>query len=144
MAREGPAREHPTKLSSLAVALATIIIHDLFRTDDRDPNKVASSSYLDLGPLYGHNEDQQKTIRTYKDGRIKPDAFTEPRLLGQPPGVPAVLVCFNRFHNYVVEQLAEINENSRFSIPDSIPPGDKNYEKAVEKRDNDLFQTGRL
>lgn len=144
MAREGPAREHPTKLSSLAVALATIIIHDLFRTNDRDPNKVASSSYLDLGPLYGHNEDQQKTVRTYKDGKLKPDAFTELRLLGQPPAVPALLVCFNRFHNYVVEQLALINENLRFSIPAGILPGNKDYDKAVAKRDNDLFQTGRL
>lgn len=125
--------------------MATIIIHDLFRTDDIDPNRHLSSAYLDLGPLYGHNADQQATIRTYQDGKIKPDAFTESRLLGQPPGVCALLISFNRFHNYAVGQLALINENGRFSIPASVDPANKDaYRKAQAKRDNDLFQTGRL
>jgi hypothetical protein len=138
MAREGPAKEHPAKFSSLAIALATIIIHDIFRTDDVDTNKVASTSYLDLGPLYGHNYEQQASVRTFNDGRLKPDAFTEARILGQPPGVAALLVSFNRFHNYVVGQLAAINENGRFT---ANPSGG---EKALAKRDNDLFQIGRL
>jgi hypothetical protein len=114
-ARKGLAKEHPAKFSSIAISLATIIIHDIFRTDDLDQNKVASSSYLDLGPLYGHNQSMQDTVRTFKDGRLKPDAFAEPRILGQPPGVGALLVSFNRFHNYVVTQLAEINEGGRFT-----------------------------
>lgn len=144
-ARKGPAHEHPAKFSSLAIALATIIIHDIFRTDDVDPSKHASSAYLDLGPLYGHNAEQQKTIRTFQDGKIKPDSFAEPRLLGQPPGVCALIVSFNRFHNYVVQQLALINEAGRFSIPVTVGPQNKAaYEKALAKRDNDLFQTGRL
>lgn len=46
---------------------------------------------------------------------------------------------FNRFHNYVVEQLAAINENGRFTKPAEGAP-----EKAWKKYDNDLFQTGRL
>lgn len=144
-ARKGPARDHPAKFSSLAIALATIIIHDIFRTDDADPNKHSSSAYLDLGPLYGHNARQQKTIRTFQDGKIKPDTFAEPRLLGQPPGVCALIVSFNRFHNFVVQQLALINEAGRFSIPVTVDPQNKvSYEKALAKRDNDLFQTGRL
>lgn len=118
---------------------------DLFRTNDRDWNKVDCSSYLDLGPLYGHNEAQLNSVRTFQDGRLKPDAFAEMRLLGFPPGVPALLVCFNRFHNYVVAQLAEINEAGRFSLPDGVAPSDKEaYQAAQLKRDNDLFQTGRL
>ena len=48
-----------------------------------------------------------------------------------------------RFHNYVVEQLAVINENGRFTKPrdglDSL-----NAQKAWAKYDEDLFQTGRL
>lgn len=129
----------------MAIALATIIIHDIFRTDDVDPNKHSSSAYLDLGPLYGHNAEQQKTIRTFQDGKIKPDAFAEPRLLGQPPGVGALMVSFNRFHNYVVRQLALINEAGKFSMPMTVNTQDKSaYEKATAKRDNDLFQTGRL
>lgn len=139
-ARKGPAREHPAKFSSLAIALATIIIHDIFRTDDSDWNRVACSSYLDLGPLYGHNATQQATVRTFKNGLLKPDTFAEARILGQPPGVGALLVSFNRFHNYVVQQLAIINENERFSIP----VGKESDPGAVAKRDNDLFQTGRL
>lgn len=51
MERKGPAKQHPAQFSSLAIALATVIIHDIFRTDSRDETKLLSSSYLDLGPL---------------------------------------------------------------------------------------------
>ena len=46
---------------------------------------------------------------------------------------------FNRFHNYVVEQLASINETGRFTKPKESAP-----KAAWVKYDNDLFQTGRL
>ncbi|KAF3061010.1 Linoleate diol synthase [Daldinia childiae] len=49
---------------------------------------------------------------------------------------------FNRFHNYVVTQLAGINENGRFTKPVATSEGG-NWE-VWEKYDNDLFQTGRL
>ncbi|PVH91026.1 heme peroxidase, partial [Periconia macrospinosa] len=143
-ARKGLAKEHPTKFSSIAISLATIIIHDIFRTDDVDSNKVASSSYLDLGPLYGHNQTMQNTVRTFSDGKLKPDTFAEPRILGQPPGVGALLVSFNRFHNYVVTQLALINEGGRFTPSKLDKAKGLDGEKAEAKRDNDLFQTGRL
>jgi linoleate 8R-lipoxygenase/9,12-octadecadienoate 8-hydroperoxide 8R-isomerase len=54
--------------------------------------------------------------------------------------VGALLISFNRFHNYVVQQLAIINENGRFGIP----VGKESDPAALAKRDNDLFQTGRL
>ena len=118
---------------------------DLFRTSDTNPNRVQNSSYLDLGPLYGHNETQQAAVRTFKNGLLKPDTFSEARILGQPPGVGALLICFNRFHNYVVGQLAEINEGGRFSLPAGLKSDNKAaYEAAQLKLDNDLFQTGRL
>lgn len=48
-----------------------------------------------------------------------------------------------RFHNYVVEQLAVVNENGRFTKPsDGLTP--EKAEKSWAKYDNDLFQTGRL
>ena len=50
---------------------------------------------------------------------------------------------FNRFHNYVVKQLATINENGRFTLPKDSLPDDKK-QAAWKKYDNDLFQTGRL
>lgn len=59
---------------------------DIFRTSDVDQTKLESSSYLDMGWLYGHNTEQQKAIRTFKDGTLKPDAFSETELLRQPPG----------------------------------------------------------
>lgn len=118
-------------------------IPDVFLTNEHDYNNVDSSSYLDLGPLYGHDEEQQAAVRTFVNGKLKPDAFSEVRILRFPPGVCALLVSFNRFHNYVVEELASINEGGRFSLPVESAQ-EKAYEAAMKKRDNDLFQVGRL
>jgi len=100
--------------------------------------KNKTSSYLDLSPLYGRNAKQQRKIRKFEDGLLKKDAFADKRLLLQPPGVCALMIAFNRFHNSVVKTLAKINENDRFSVHNHDDP------KEREKRDNDLFQTGRL
>ena len=98
---------------------ATIIIHDIFRTNDKDKNISDSSSYLDLSPLYGYNEKTMNEVRDqkFKLGLLNPDAFAEDRLLRQPPGVCIMLVMYNRYHNYVATQLKRINENGRFSVP---------------------------
>lgn len=111
---------------------------DLFQTDPKDGSVSQTSSYLDLGPLYGNNQDEQDAVRTFKDGKLKPDVFSTKRVLGFPPGVGVLLIMFNRFHNYVVENLAQINEGGRFTKPD------ESNEKAYATWDNDLFQTGRL
>jgi hypothetical protein len=105
---------------------------------------VKNSSYLDLAPLYGDNQVEQNAVRTFKDGLLKKDTFAERRLLGQPPGVCAMMIAFNRFHNYVVGELAEINERGRFSLRRGLKEGSPEYEEALSTRDNDLFQTGRL
>jgi linoleate 8R-lipoxygenase/9,12-octadecadienoate 8-hydroperoxide 8R-isomerase len=65
-----------------------------------------TSSYLDLAPLYGSNQAEQDTVRTFKGGKLKPDCFSEKRILGFPPGVGVLVIMFNRFHNYVVTNLA--------------------------------------
>lgn len=136
---------------------------DIFKTNHTDYSINDTSSYLDLEPLYGTNQKEQDAVRAFVDGRLKPDAFSETRVLGFPPGVSVFLVCFNRFHNYVVGELAQINEGGRFSPPvfadiktkvqaemptathDEISKEvQKRYDAAVAKRDNDLFQTGRL
>ncbi|KAJ5662754.1 Psi-producing oxygenase A [Penicillium macrosclerotiorum] len=131
-------KEHPNKISSVLFYLASIIIHDLFQTDPRDSTISLTSSYLDLGPLYGNNQDEQNAVRTFKDGKLKPDCFSAKRILGFPPGVGVLLIMFNRFHNYVVTQLAAINEGGRFTKPD------ESNTKAYATWDNDLFQTSRL
>ena len=48
-----------------------------------------------------------------------------------------------RFHNYVAEQLAVINENGRFTKPAEGLPEDV-AEKAWKKYDYDLFNVARL
>lgn len=142
MARE-EAVEHPNKISSMLFYLASIIIHDLFRTSHDDYRISDTSSYLDLSPLYGSDWKEQKRMRTFKDGKILPDCFSETRLLAFPPGVGTLLIMFNRFHNYTVEQLASINEGGRFTPPSARLSADDKA-AALEKYDNDLFQTGRL
>ncbi|KAG8162580.1 hypothetical protein KVR01_008345 [Diaporthe batatas] len=153
-------RKHPNNVSSILWYWATIIIHDLFWTDPRDPTKSKTSSYLDLSPLYGSNQDMQNTIRTFRDGMLKPDAYADKRLHGMPAGVSVLLVMFNRFHNHVAKHLAIINEGGRFAKPEGPRPGmsgpgpvnsDKEADEAEKKReaawkkyDEDLFQTARL
>lgn len=153
--------------------LASIIVHgtsrnltanaDLFRTNFQDSSISDTSSYLDLSPLYGSTMDEQKLVRTFTDGKLKPDTFSEARVLGLPPGVGTLLICYNRFHNYVVGELASINERGRFSQPNvdvirktltAINPtwtkeqvetkADEQFREENVARDNNLFQTGRL
>ena len=126
---------------------ATIIIHDILRTEDgieKGTVTARSSSYLDLGPLYGHNQQEQDQVRTHRDGKLKTDTFAEYRILAQPLGVGAMLVAFNRFHNWVVGELAVINEHGRFQMPIQGEEGDASYDAAMKVRDEDLFQVGRL
>ncbi|KAK4222603.1 heme peroxidase [Podospora fimiseda] len=136
-------KKHPNNVSSILWYWASIIIHDLFWTDYRDQTKSKTSSYLDLSPLYGSNQEMQDTIRTFKDGKIKPDCFADKRLLGMPPGVGVFLIMFNRVHNHVAENLARINEDGKFTPPSPALEGER-AEAAWKKYDNDLFQTARL
>ena len=115
---------------------------DLFRTDHMHFSNSLTSSYLDLAPLYGSTQDEQDAMRTFRDGKLKPDCFSEKRLLGFPPGVGVIVIMFNRVHNYVVEQLAIINERGRFHKPKE--GSDEAAKRAFAAYDNDLFQTGRL
>ncbi|KAI2618256.1 linoleate diol synthase [Hypomontagnella submonticulosa] len=136
-------RKHPNNVSSVLWYWATIIIHDLFWTDHTDISKTKTSSFLDLSPLYGSNQAMQDSVRTFKDGMMKPDTYADKRLLGSPPGVSVILIMFNRFHNHVAANLALINEGGRFTPP---PPGlsEERANAAWKKYDNDLFQTARL
>ena len=120
MAREEGGRDSiKSGLSSMLIYHATIIIHDIFRTNDADKNLSDSSSYLDLSPLYGYTMKMQRKVRDdkFKLGLLKPDTFAEDRLLRQPPGVCIMLVMYNRYHNYAATQLKRINENGKFSVP---------------------------
>lgn len=135
-------KKHPNNVSSMLWHWASIIIHDLFWTDHQDITRSKTSSYLDLSPLYGSNQEMQFSVRTFRNGMLKPDTFADKRLLGMPPAVPVILIMFNRFHNHVAQNLADINENMRFTPPDD-PLCEANAE-VWKKYDEDLFQTARL
>lgn len=79
------------------------LLSSVFRTSHRDVNINETSSYVDLAPLYGNNQEDQDKVRI-RDGRGKlhPDAFAEDRLLLLPPAVCALLVLFSRNHNVSV------------------------------------------
>lgn len=144
-------RPHPNRISSVLFYLASIIIHDCFHTSHEDFNISEASSYLDLAPLYGSNEEQQRSVRTLKDGKLKPDAFCDKRILGFPPGVAVFLIMFNRWHNHAVKNLAKIDEGGRFSNIlhgrsgfKATPKMDGTMPSPEEHYDEALFQTGRL
>ena len=136
-------KEHPNRCSSIIFYWAGLVIHDLFQTSHEDMNTSLTSSYLDLSPLHGNNQEEQNQIRTFKDGKLKPDYFSSDRILGFPPGLGVILIMFNRFHNYVVEQLAVINKGGRFTKPNPDFPLESD-KKARSQYDEDLFQTGCL
>ena len=142
--KPGDFKENEAGVSSMLFYHATIIIHDIFRTNRNDSNISDTSSYLDLAPLYGSSLKEQLSIRTMKEGKLKPDTFAERRLLGQPPGVNAILVLYSRFHNYVADVLLKINEANRFTLAVGPDGNAVDYAKAVAKQDHDLFNTARL
>ncbi|KAF9257706.1 heme peroxidase [Marasmius fiardii PR-910] len=131
---------HPNGNSSLTFAFATLVTHSLFRSDMGDWNVNATSSYLDLSPLYGINQATQDLVRNKALGRglLYPDTFSEERLLFLPPASSALLVILSRNHNYIADKLLKINERGRWTDP---PPTDPT---ALAKQDEEIFQTARL
>ena len=71
----------------MTFAYASLVTHQLFRTDPRDMSKNNTSSYLDLSVLYGINQTQVDLVRDKEKGRglLYPDAFAEDRLVLVPP-----------------------------------------------------------
>ncbi|KIL59186.1 hypothetical protein M378DRAFT_27110 [Amanita muscaria Koide BX008] len=133
-------RVHPSGASSLAYAFAQLIAFSLYDTNFDDSDMNSTSSYLDLSPLYGSDEASQSQVRDKDSGRglLFPDAFAEDRLALAPPAVCALLVIFNRNHNYIAERLFSINEQKKWIDPKHAD------EKLKAKQDEEIFQTARL
>jgi linoleate 10R-lipoxygenase len=133
--------EHPGGISSLFFAFADIIIHNVFNTDPtvKGWTMNQASSYLDLSPLYGSSQEAVNSVRKNDGtGRLLEDVFADPRLLSMPPAVGALLIIFNRNHNYVAEKILSINENGNLKNP---PPADP---PARVAQDEEIFQRARL
>ncbi|KAL0061354.1 hypothetical protein AAF712_011812 [Marasmius tenuissimus] len=131
---------HPNGNASFTFAFASLVTHSLFRSDMKDWNRNATSSYLDLSPLYGINQETQDQIRDKASGKglLYPDTFSEERLLFLPPCASALLVILSRNHNFVADTILKINERGRWTDP---PPEDPT---ARAKQDEEIFQTARL
>ncbi|OSX64325.1 hypothetical protein POSPLADRAFT_1054938 [Postia placenta MAD-698-R-SB12] len=142
--REGFTK-HPAGLSSMMFAFAALVIHSVFRTSHENVSINETSSYVDLAPLYGNNQEAQDKIRV-RDGRglLHPDTFAEDRLLLLPPAVCVLLVLFNRNHNYIAKMLLELNERGTYADPSTLPAGDPTRASALLAQEEDIFQTARL
>ncbi|KAJ7443813.1 heme peroxidase [Mycena latifolia] len=125
-------KNHPGGNSSLTFAFASLVTHSLFRLNPADGNINATSSYLDLSPLYGVDQASQDFVRNKDMGRglLYPDTFSEDRLTFLPPAASALL--------YIATMLLKINERGRWTEP---PPEDKQQRA---KQDEEIFQTARL
>jgi len=119
---QGHGQPHPSGISTLMFAFATLIIHTLFRTSTGpDKNLNLTSSYLDLSVLYGCNEQEMDSVRR-KDGtgRIWQDTWADSRILAMVPAVGALLVVFSRNHNVSLSRLlfyTSSYHNSRSTLP---------------------------
>ncbi|KAH9854311.1 heme peroxidase [Lenzites betulinus] len=131
---------HPNGNSSLTFAYASLVTHQLFRTDPRDMTKNNTTSYLDLSILYGTSQDEQDAVRDRASGRglLYPDAFSEDRLVFVPPAATALLVLFSRNHNYIAEMLLRLNERGRWTDP--VPQDEA--KRALQ--DEEIFQIARM
>ncbi|KAK0238937.1 linoleate diol synthase [Armillaria nabsnona] len=131
--------KHPGGLSSLMFAFAALVIHTVFRTSHSDISINETSSYVDLAPLYGHNQETQDKVRKRDGyGKLHKDVFAEDRLMLLPPAVCVLLVLFSRNHNYIAQKLYEVNEHDTFVDPSTLSGED------ARKQDEELFQTARL
>ncbi|EUC55588.1 linoleate diol synthase, partial [Rhizoctonia solani AG-3 Rhs1AP] len=130
---------HPAGLSAMFFSFATLVIHTCFRTNHRDVTINETSSYVDLAPLYGNNQEDQDSVRRWDGtGRLKEDVFTENRLLFLPPAVCTLLVLFCRNHNFIARKLYLINEEGTFKDPETL------NEDRRKQQDHVLFNTARL
>ncbi|KAJ7333372.1 heme peroxidase [Mycena albidolilacea] len=134
-------KDSTLKLSSLTFAFGTLVIHSVFHSDMKDPKINQTSSYFDLAPLYGDDEQEQNQIRN-KTGRglLHPDCFVDERLLFLPPAAAALLVLFNRNHNAIAAELLKHEKDTRGW---SDPPPVEDAEKR-DAQDEQIFQTARL
>ncbi|KAF1951540.1 heme peroxidase [Byssothecium circinans] len=135
--RKGPFRKHPSGLNRLFFSFATVVIHECFQTNRKEPWLNETSSYVDLSTLYGNTAKEQARVRTYNNGLIYPDSIASERIMMMPPGVVAVLLMFSRNHNVVAEGLLSVNEAGKYK------PWDELDEDGKKWQDEDIFQITR-
>ncbi|EOR01023.1 hypothetical protein E3P92_01871 [Wallemia ichthyophaga] len=136
--REGDFLEHPTGLSALFFNFATCVIHTIFRTDTRNSAINGTSSYIDLAIVYGNNDQEEHSVRSFDNGKLKPDTISESRLFMMPPAITTLLILISRNHNYIVDNLFRENERGWYK------PWNQLDDEQKKKQDQDLFHTAKL
>lgn len=142
---------HPAGLSGLFFNWATAVIHSVFRSSRTNPNINQTSSYIDLGIVYGNTKYHADRMRIVDGrGKIIPDSFGESRI-GNLLGAAAIVVLFNRNHNWICDRLLAINERNTWTSDLVALKADtkdvytnENYKNTLEKQDYEIFQTARL
>jgi hypothetical protein len=124
---DGEFRKHPSGLNRLFFSFATMVIHECFQTSRKDSWINETSSYVDLSTLYGNTENEQKRVRTYKNGLIYPDSIASERIMMMPPGVVAVCLMFSRNHNQITEGLFSVNEAGKYKPWDTLDEEGKKW-----------------
>lgn len=116
--RSSQNRKHLNDINSLVHALWVIISLCLVRIDENRPEYNQTSPSLDLSPLYGIDGYESDMVRA-KDGTgmLSPDCYCDHRMKFHSPAASALLVLFNRNHNYIARHLLLNNEGKKWRDP---------------------------
>ncbi|KAL8280949.1 hypothetical protein RQP46_006628 [Phenoliferia psychrophenolica] len=142
-------KPHPSGISSLFFAFATIVIHECFQTGADD---WWINEYVDLSTLYGVNQEEQDTVRTRNGfGTLYNDCFASKRLMMMTPAVCTLLIIFSRNHNLIAERLLAFNEKGTYvkSFPTTGNPTAASGSTGTSAQDpkaiqdEDIFQIAR-
>ncbi|TFK61374.1 heme peroxidase [Pluteus cervinus] len=137
-------QDHSAGLSSLLLSVGSLISLSKSYPSPEEPSRNLASNTLDLLPLYGFTDEDSRKIRPNSNddsggcGFLIPDAFFEvgDRLAFLPPATSALLILFNRYHNYIAGKLLEINEQGKWVDPTRI----RGNTAALVKQDDEIFK----
>ncbi|GLB44633.1 hypothetical protein LshimejAT787_1702600 [Lyophyllum shimeji] len=136
--------DHPNGINALCVALAAVISLSLVRVNKKRPEYNETSPTLDLSPLYGVTDSESDMVRS-KDGRgmLSPDCFYDDRVTFLPPAVSALLILWNRNHNFIARQLLLNNEGKKWVDPSEQDTAEGTLSPRLAAQDDEIFQIAR-
>ncbi|KAF8064174.1 heme peroxidase [Lyophyllum atratum] len=136
--------DHPNGINSLCVALSTVISLSLVRVNENRPEYNQTSPTLDLSPLYGETDSEADLVRA-KDGRgmLSPDCFVDDRAMFLSPAVSALLILWNRNHNFIARHLLLNNEGKKWVDPSEQDSADGALSPRLAAQDDEIFKIAR-
>lgn len=136
--------DHQNGINGLCVALATVISLTLVRINEKRPEYNETSPTLDLSPLYGVTDSESDMVRS-KDGSgmLSPDCFYDDRPIFLSPAVSALLILWNRNHNFIARQLLLNNEGKKWVDPSEQDSLDGTLSPRMAIQDDEIFKIAR-